>query len=452
MTSALRRYIQFAMVMLLLALLFGVIASFAFLYPEFYNKFLPFYQLRPMHVSSALFWIISGATSSILFFKKEVFHTVEGRAEKAFIYLWMASILSVFVFYSLKKFGGREYWEFPPALCIPILVSWICLMYSYFKAWRRREKKAPLYIWMWTTGICFFLITFLEQNLYQISWFRSSFLRDITVQWKSNGAMVGAWNQMIYGTSLYLMVKLSGDKQIAENRKAFFFYFLGLTNLMFNWGHHIYNVPGASWIRHVSYAISMTEWIILINIIHGFKRQLSEQRKYRHIQTYRFLIAAEYWVFLNLILALFMSIPAINRYTHGTHITVAHAMGATIGINTMILLGAINYIIQGDSLPGKNRQVIKTGFTIAQISLFIFWLALIVAGVLKGYRDVALAIDNYQEMMRPVNAVLHVFSFSGLFLFAGIAMIVSAIFKNMHSQIKNETQTTVKLEKVKTKK
>ena len=41
-------------------------------------------------------------------------------------------------------------------------------------------------------------------------------------------------------------------------------------------------------------------------------------------------MAADIWIFLTLVLAIAMSIPAINVYTHGTHITVAHTMGATM--------------------------------------------------------------------------------------------------------------------------
>jgi nitric oxide reductase subunit B len=431
MSKSLQLYFAFSLAMLLLALFFGAVAAFAFLYPEFYNKYLPFYQLRPMHVSSALFWIISGATAGILFYKKAAFDTTNSqpRVEKTFIYLWMGTVVVVFIFYAFKKFGGREYWEFPPFLGLAILAAWLFLMYSYYTSWTKRKKKPPLYVWMWSTGILFFLITFIEQNLYQLTWFRQSFLREITVQWKSNGAMVGAWNQMIYGTSLYIMVKMSGDEQIARGRKTYFFYFLGLTNLMFNWGHHIYNVPGASWIRHVSYAISMTEWLILISIIQGFKAKLTEQRKYRHLLSYRFLIASEYWILLNLLLALFMSIPAVNRYTHGTHITVAHAMGATIGINTMILLASIGYIIKIDRLNVARKKYITIGFITSQASLLVFWLSLITAGILKGYRDVALHITPFQEMMRPVISVLHVFAIAGVVLFAGMALIVFNYFK-----------------------
>lgn len=429
MTAARLFLIRFALVMLLAALGFGAIAAFSFLYPEWFNASLPFYQLRPMHVSAALFWIISGAVSGILVFRKEVFRN-EGhpKLERAFVYIWITTIAVIYCFYAARQFGGREYWEFPPLLSVPLLAAWLCLMWSYFRSWFARPKNPPLYVWMWTTGIFAFLLTFLEQNLYHIPWFRDSYLREVTVQWKSNGAMVGAWNQMIYGTSLFIMTRITGDDGIAKSKTAFFFYFLGLTNLMFNWGHHIYNVPAASWIRHVSYAISMTEWLILISIMQGFRKKLSQDRKYKHLLAYRFLIASEYWVACNLLLALFMSIPVINRYTHGTHITVAHAMGATIGINTMILLSSVGYILRIDRLPESNKSNLRIGFGITQVSLGIFWLSLITAGVLKGYRDVVLGMDSFQEMMQPVLAALQVFALAGVFLFVGMAIILRQFF------------------------
>lgn len=429
MDSTLKRLIQFSLLLLLATLGFGLLSSWAFLYPEFFNKVLPFYQLRPLHVSAALFWIISGAVAGILYFKKEVFKDPHSYwSEKAFAYCWIITIVLVFVSYSFRKFGGREYWEFPPVLSIPLLTAWVLLMFSYYRQWKKIPRNTPLYIWMWSTGILFFLITFVEQNLWHINWFRQSFLREITVQWKSNGAMVGAWNQLIYGSSLFIMVKLSGDQKLAQDKRAFFFYFLGLTNLMFNWGHHIYNVPTASWIRHVSYAISMTEWLIFISILQGFRQKMQERKKYRGLLTYRFLIASEFWVFLNLILALFMSIPAVNRYTHGTHITVAHAMGTTIGINTMILLASFSYILRIDQLPAGNIRAIRLGFMITQVSLLVFWLGLIAAGITKGYRTIAMELGSYQEIMKPVLEIFYVVAFSGTTLLLGMSVIVYNYF------------------------
>jgi nitric oxide reductase subunit B len=426
MTPHLQLLVRFSLLMLLAALGFGALASFAFLYPRLGNGILPFHMLRPMHVSSALFWIISGGVSGILIFLPKVFPEARHapRSERSFVLIWVTTIAVIFGCYFFQKFGGREYWEFPPWLSLPLLASWACLMWTYFSGWRKRPRNPPLYVWMWTTGIVAFLLTFLEQNLYQIPWFRASFLRELTVQWKSNGAMVGAWNQMIYGTSLFLMTRISGKDQIARSRGAFFFYFLGLTNLMFNWGHHIYNLPTDSWIRHVSYAISMTEWLILISIIQGFKSKLSQDRKLRHLLSYRFIIAAEYWVLLNLVLALFMSIPAINRYTHGTHITVAHAMGATIGINTMILLSSLGYVLRIDALAPQRRKMLMRGFAIVQASLLAFWLSLIAAGLLKAWRETVLGLSSFEEIMQPVRIALHVFALAGLGLLLGMTLIV----------------------------
>lgn len=418
-------YFRFILLLLIATLSFGLLSSFAFLFPEWFNNTIPFQQLRPMHVSSALFWIVSGAVGCLIVNsnKTMTFSSTNISLIKSFMIIWVITIVVVFIFYSLKQYGGREYWEFPPVLSIPIVIAWILLMIGYYRHWLSIKNKKPLYIIMWGTGILFFFITFLEQNLWHIDWFRESYLREITVQWKANGSMVGAWNQMIYGTSLYMMVRISGNKQIAQNKSVYFFYFLSLSNLMFNWGHHIYNVPTAGWVRHVSYAISMTEWLFFISMIRSFKGKLSEYRRLKNLTTYRFIIASELWLFFNLTLAIMMSIPAINMYTHGTHITVAHAMGTTIGINSMILLGAMGYLLGIDDTYGRIKRFVQYGFYISQISLIIFWISLIVAGILKGYRSRVLNIDSFQEIMSPVIGALKIFSISGIGVLAGMALI-----------------------------
>ena len=418
-------FLIFSLVLLIATLIFGLLATWAFLFPETYNQFLPFYQLRPFHVSAAVFWIISAAGGGIMVYTSEIYGTKSSGkiAQRLFIYTWIYTICAIFISYSLKKFGGREYWEFPPVLCLPVLASWLFFMASYFPDILKAKGRQPLYVWMWSTGIFFFLLTFIEQNLWHAPWFRQSYLREVTVQWKANGAMVGAWNQMIYGTSLYLMVKISGNEQIARNKSTFFFYMLGLTNLMFNWGHHIYNLPVAPWIRNTSYMVSMTEWIFLIRIIRDFRKTLEVRQKLRHLITYRFLIASEFWVFMNLLLALGMSIPAINRYTHGTHITVAHAMGTTIGINTMILLASLSYMLQIDEKNEMIRKVVSVNYWVSQYALMFFWLALIAAGIIKGYFEEKTKTESYTEIINHVLPAIRSVSIAGIGLVISLGSI-----------------------------
>ena len=414
-----RLFARFSLSMLMLAIVAGVTASFAYLFPATFNGILPFHQLRPIHASAALFWIITGAACCVSYFSK--------RRSATFMVIWMVGIVLIFISYFFNKYGGREYWEFPPLLNLPLLIGWLFFMAAFI---RKFPEEAPVYTWMWTSGIIFFLLTFLEQNLYHVPWFRESFLREVTVQWKANGSMVGAWNQMINGLSVVLLMLIGNNKGQAISKKTYFLFFLGLFNLMFNWGHHIYNVPNNNWMRGVAYGVSMTEWIILIMIIRDFRRTLDHGRKLRHLMVYRFISAAELWVFANLFLALLMSIPAINRHTHGTHITVAHAMGTTIGINTMLLLAAFGQMIQIDQIAERTKRRILFAIRLNNASLAVFWLSLILAGLLKGYLTVDHADAVFSEVMLKVRPYLAAFTASGLGVMVALGIIACIYLKN----------------------
>ena len=54
-----------ALVILLSGLIFGLLAALIYLFPDFLKKEIGFIALRPLHVSSAMFWIILGATGCV---------------------------------------------------------------------------------------------------------------------------------------------------------------------------------------------------------------------------------------------------------------------------------------------------------------------------------------------------------------------------------------------------
>ena len=77
---------------------------------------------------------------------------------------------------------------------------------------------------------------------------------------------------------------------------------------------------------------------------------------------------------LNLVLSISISIPAINFYTHGTHITVAHAMGSTIGINTLLLLASITLIVDDVRRIFKLEKIQLESFSLQFIIGYILGL------------------------------------------------------------------------------
>lgn len=404
---------------LLLAILFGVIAAIQFIVPSFLAD-LPFYKARPLHVSLAVAWIFCigiGAAYNYLEEKKYL------KFRRLGLLHWLIFVVTgsiIIVSFFLGIFGGREYWEFPPLFSIPILFSWLLFGIVFFSS-VIKIKNWPIYLWMWSTGIVVFFFTFLEANSWIFNYFDNSVTRELTIQWKSYGSLVGSWNMFVYGAGLFLMEKISGEETYSKSRIAFVLYFVGLTNLFFNWAHHVYLVPSSQWIGLVAYLVSMTELFILGRIIWKWKSTLSTANKLKNNQAYLFILASDIWVFLNLALAIVISVPAINLYTHGTHITVAHAMGSTIGINSTILIAFLLKI-----LNTPKSAWITVGYYVINFSLLVFWIALILAGIVKSSAQIHGA--EFYEVMNVVMPVLEVFTYSGVFLAAGILILFFHLF------------------------
>lgn len=426
--KAARLFLLLSMGYLLTGLLLGIIGSLQYILPPLLKDRLSFEKTRPLHVYLVISWIFTAAQAGIYYYLPRIAKRPLYWPAGLRLHLFLQAAISVFILacFFMGYFGGREYLEFPPLLGVFIMLSWVPFVINFFFTLRPDYKTAPVYIWSWSTGILFFFITLSESYLWLFDYFHTNIIRDVTVQWKALGSMVGSWNMLVYGTAMYIMEKISGDEKQFRSPLAFFFYFLGLANLMFNWGHHTYIVPAAPWIRTTAYIISMTELLILGSIIWNWRRSLTKARRNYHSIPYRLLSFGDLWIFLNLTLAIAISVPAWNSYTHGTHITVAHAMGTTIGINTMLLFASVFYIIRlrVPEILESNKRFVSAGISITNISLLFFWIALLGSGLVKISGK--LNNETFYNIMQKSQPWFKLFNYSGIFIFAGLTLLIAA--------------------------
>ena len=436
-----KRFVIVGLALLLIGMFFGLVGALQYVLPGFLKTYLSFEKIRPLHVSAVVFWILFAAMGSTLIYAEEHFGKIYSQTlTKIQFGLFLTAIILILGSYLFGFFGGREYWEFPPVLAIPIVLGWLFFVINLVKTVKSLVRQ-PVYVWMWMTGSIGFLITFSESYLWMLPYFQRDIVRDMTVQWKSYGSIVGCWNMLVYGGSIFLMEKISKDKSYAYSKTAFALFYLGLFNLLFNWSHHIYTLPVASPIKHVGYVVSMTELLILGRIIYKWKGTITQVQKFNHLIPYRFLLAADLWVFLNLFLAILLSIPAINLYTHGTHITVAHAMGTTIGINSMILMG-VCFDLFADARLGISsfQRQIKMGNGLVTVSLFVFVAALVTAGILKSQWQMSERTLSFSQMMNSLTPYFIIFLISGAMIFAGFGLIIHPIFKCLVKDYKHSKE------------
>ncbi|HTO15182.1 MAG TPA: cbb3-type cytochrome c oxidase subunit I [Edaphocola sp.] len=426
-----RLFIKTGVLLLTSTFLFGLLAGLQYVIPGIGRDVFSFEKLRPLHVSSAVFWILMIATGSVLTYLAEGKERspLQNKLMKWQYFLFTCSFISILISYCFGVFGGREYWEFNPVFSIPIVIAWILFVIQIF-TYVKTIKKQPVYIWMWLTGGLFFFFTYLESNLWLLPSFRNNLIKDMTIQWKSYGSMVGSWNMLVYGASFYLMDKISGDKKYSFSKIGFLLYTLSLFNLMFNWGHHVYTLPTAPYVKNIAYIVSMTELLIFGRIIYSWRKSLDVARKYKHLQPYRFLFAADVWIFLNLGFAILMSIPALNIYMHGTHVIVGHTMGTTIGINTMLLLAFAYDILNPKNMDSVRFSLyLKKVFIITNIALAVFILALFISGFLKAYWIFNEPDIVYGTIMFRLRYWFYIFYSAGLVLAVGLFLMLLPLIK-----------------------
>ncbi len=430
-------FISVGLISLLLGLLFGLLAGFQHVIPDFIKEVLPFSVLRPLHTLFVVSWILLAAIGGIYYY----IPNANQKLIKWHFWVFIVTGIGITFSYLTKHFEGKEYLEFPSYFYFPIALGWILFGVNYFRTMLPDFKNWPVYYWMWATGIVFMIYHFTEAHLWLLPYFRNNYIQNITMQWKAGGSYVGSWNMLVYGTSLFVMSKISNDESYAKSKKAFFFYFLGLTNLMFGWAHHIYIIPNAPWIRYFAYAISMTEWVVIISIIYDWKKNLPKEKKIEFSLAYKLMILADIWVFLNLILALLISIPSINLFTHGTHITVAHSMGTTIGINTLILLSSITYIIESQILiPLASQRKIKTGIQIFNTSFIGFWIILLILGAKKSYWTFFSKNSSFGQFQDSMHWIYMVFTIFGIGILIGLYVVVFELLKGLRLISKNNIE------------
>lgn len=428
-------FIILSLVMLILGLVFGLLSAFIYIEPNI-AKSINFTMLRPLHVTSVIFWILLASTGAIYLALQNLFTSKLSKQIIAIqLLLWCIAIVGIVYSYFNQQFGGREYWEFNPIWALPISLAWILFIVQFFIIIKNIRDK-PVFIWMWMTGVVFFLFTFIENYLWVFSYFRKNFIVDTTIQWKVNGSLVGSWNQLIYGLAFYLMNKINNDNKFVYSKQAFIMYFLGLANLMFNWSHHIYTLPTQEYLRNIGYVVSMSEWLFFVNILYNWKKSIKQIQIQYHYFPYRFIMMADFWVFINMFQAILMSIPVLNLYTHGTHITVAHAMGTTIGINSMILMGLIFEFLPTKHFNIKTLKRLNFAFWVMQISLFFFWLSLVFAGIKKGIWQMTLQQSSFHSMMQSLQPTFSIFFIAGIILMLSIVYIALFLIKAYYSNCK----------------
>ena len=127
-------FIKVGLIFLFIAIVFGVVGALQYVIPGLFRSNFSFEKVRPLHVSSAVFWILITSCGVVLHYQRKVMGQIwSNKLIKWQLFFFLAAMISILSSYILGIFGGREYWEFPPVLAIPFGIAWILFTINVFK-------------------------------------------------------------------------------------------------------------------------------------------------------------------------------------------------------------------------------------------------------------------------------------------------------------------------------
>jgi len=382
-------FLRGALIAIAITLVGGLLAalySVPALAPAFQSVGLDLRQLRPIHTTFAAAWIFLAGVAVVYRFLQEAGPVTQGDRWRLRIQVlaWAAAGLGILLTLLLGVGSGREYMGFHPAFSVLILIGWICYGWNFFRVVGGSFWTQPVHVTMWGVGVLFFAYTFVEQHAYLLSSVFADPVHDLRVQWKATGTLVGSFNLLCYGTVVYVGERMSADGSYGRSRIAYALLAVSLLNSFTNFAHHAYHLPQRPLVVWISFVVSMMEIIILARVVTDVWRMVAARDTREFSSTRALFTASKWWTIAILFSAILISVPPLNSVIHGTYVVTGHAMGATIGIDTMILLAAIIWILEdvlnarGDTdamallHSGRARRAV-IGLNVA-VAVFVGWL------------------------------------------------------------------------------
>lgn len=339
----------------LVAGILGALYSVPALAPSFQSVGIDLRQLRPIHTTFASAWIFLGGVAVVHRWLQDYggVPTAGDRLRmRVQVLSWALAGSGILVTLAYGIGSGREYVGFHPVFSALILLGWLCYAWNFFRIAGPGFFSRPLYLTMWGVGMLFFIVTFVEQHLYLLPGVFSDPLQDLQVQWKATGTLVGAFNLFVYGSIIYIGERISRDPTYGHSKVAYALFGIGLLNSFTNFAHHTYHLPQDHVVKWISFVVSMTEITILCRAMYDLLKLFRGTDRAEFCAARGSFAASKYWSVFILLSAVLISVPPLNAIIHGTYAVTGHAMGATIGIDTMVLIGAIIWIL-GEHLQAR---------------------------------------------------------------------------------------------------
>lgn len=422
-------FIAFSCMWLVLGSLAGLTSSLKLHMPDWLTSeaWMTFGRMRTVHLTAVLYgWITNAELGIIIWLIPRLMRTHLRGA------LWVmlgGALINVGFASAIGAIGigwtdGMEYLETPWQIGIFIVAGFICVILPILLTVAKRQAE-EIYVSAWYHVAALLWIAL----LFTVGKFPGLHfgVQQAAMNWWYGHNVLGLWfTPVALGAIYYFLPKVIGRRVSSYNLSILGFWTLAFFYAQVG-GHHLVGGPVPEWLITLSIVQSM----MMIVPVAAFSINMAgtmwgRMRLALYSPTLRFMMFGGFMYMLSSLQGSFEALRAVNRVAHFTHFTVAHAHLGAYGFVTMVLFGAIYYMMPRVlNWEWPFPRLISVHFWLAAIGILIYFGPLTYGGWLQGLA----MLDETRPFMESVTLTIPYLKWRSL---GGGLMVLSHIIFGVH--------------------
>ena len=395
-----------SVIWLLVASVAGLIASIKLHSPDWLAQYgwITFGRIRPIHLNLVAYgWCSLAGIGVSLWLIPRLLKTQLVSAKYAIAggALWTIGVFLGAVSIALGYSDGLEWLEFPWQIDVLLVIGGGLVGVPVLMTLLNR-KVDHLYVSVWyiAAGLLWFPVLFLIGNIPYLHFG----VQQATMNWWFGHNALGLWFTPIgLASAYYLIPKILGKPIYSYNLSL-----LGFWSLAFFYsqvgGHHLIGGPVPTWLITMSIVQSMMMIIPVFTVtVNLHMTVFGNFKALVYSPSLRFIVLGMMLYTAASVQGSLEALRSVNTVTHFTHFTVAHAHLGLYGFFSMVMFGAIYFIMpRVMNWEWPYPKLISLHFWLVFIGFLIYFIWLSIGGWLQGLA----MLDPNQPFMQSVAVTL----------------------------------------------
>lgn len=395
-----------SVIWLLVASVAGLIASIKLHSPDWLNQYgwITFGRIRPIHLNLVAYgWCSLAGIGVSLWLIPRLLKTQLVGAKYAIAggALWTIGVFLGAVSIALGYSDGLEWLEFPWQIDVLLVIGGGLVGLPVLMTLLNR-KVDHLYVSVWyiAAGLLWFPVLFLIGNIPYLHFG----VQQASMNWWFGHNVLGLWFTPIgLASAYYLIPKILGKPIYSYNLSL-----LGFWSLAFFYsqvgGHHLIGGPVPTWLITMSIVQSMMMVIPVFAVtVNLHMTVFGNFKALVYSPSLRFIVLGMMLYTAASVQGSLEALRSVNTVTHFTHFTVAHAHLGLYGFFSMVMFGAIYFIMpRVMNWEWPYPKLISLHFWLVFIGFLIYFIWLSIGGWLQGLA----MLDPNQPFMQSVTVTL----------------------------------------------